>query len=310
MSEYDTSVEQPIGTLYEPQTGYYHIIEPAFIDYFFAEDGSSTHRGTLFTRPELCGNVSMFPFIYDRVKKGLSVSLDWHLISNNTHPLATKLMREPEHLRNIRWTLLSANPCPEAFALLFENQDKIDWTFLSSNEYDGAVDLLERHIDKINWACLCRNRNPRAISLLANHPEKVNLAILSQTHTQQAVALLSTLTRFDEAESLGLFWALSANPYAMDILEKHVDKICWETFSTNPHQRTIDLLLQNPTKMNFKQLSTNTNPNALRLLESHLDKVDWSSLSANPSAIGLLEKHLDDVDLSSLLFNPSICRIV
>jgi len=102
--------------------------------------------------------------------------------------------------------------------------------------------------------------------------------------------------------------ALSANPNAVPLLEKNLDKVDWNwpLLSRNPN--AIHLLEKNLDKVMWTSLSAN--PNAIPILEKHLDKVNWSVLSANPNAIHILEKNLDKVDWYLLSKNPNAIDIL
>jgi hypothetical protein len=73
---------------------------------------------------------------------------------------------------------------------------------------------------------------------------------------------------------------LSANPNAVHLLERNLDKIEWHNLSGNPS--TIRLLEQNP------------------------DKIHWNKLSANPNAVHLLERNQDKIHIDFILENPAI----
>jgi hypothetical protein len=289
--------------------GYFYIIKKEFQEYFY----TSNENTTLFTRPEICGNRNLFPFIYDRVKKGLPVCLDWHLISSNPNHCAIKMLKE--NISKIHWALLSANPCKGAVEILKEYPHKIDWIFLSSNWCSEAVDMLLDNPEKICWPQLCRNKNPRVISFLESQliscqsvaENKIDWYILSGTHSYEAIALLSRYLH-----KLDNWYALSGNPFAIELLEKHRDKIIWKSLSSNPHPRALEWLMEHPDKIDVDNLCCNSHPLAIQLLdlEEYHSKINWYNLSSNSSAIGLLARHKDKLDLTSLLFNQSVCRIM
>jgi hypothetical protein len=51
--------------------------------------------------------------------------------------------------------------------------------------------------------------------------------------------------------------------------------------SKNPNAEAIELLKENPLKINWKDLSLN--PNAIALLKENPDKIYWKYLSQNPN---------------------------
>jgi len=103
---------------------------------------------------------------------------------------------------------------------------------------------------------------------------------------------------------------LSANPYAIHILENNIDCVDWIELSSNPNPNAIRLLEKNLDKVNVCWSKISANPNAIRILEKNLDKVVWCELSANPNAIGILEKNLDKVDWTYLSTNPNAIPIL
>jgi hypothetical protein len=60
----------------------------------------------------------------------------------------------------------------------------------------------------------------------------------------------------------------------------------WKELSANPN--AIHILERNLDKVNWKELSAN--PNAIHILEKNLHMVDWRFLSTNPNAIHLFTK--------------------
>jgi hypothetical protein len=80
----------------------------------------------------------------------------------------------------------------------------------------------------------------------------------------------------------------------------------WSDLARNP--AAIDLLKENPDKINWFMLSEN--PAAIDLLKENPDKIDWYMLSKNPAAIDLLKENPDKIDMKALLSNPSIINII
>ena len=140
-----------------------------------------------------------------------------------------------------------------------------------------------------------------------------------------------------------LYWSvLSANPYAIPLLEKYTEKIDLDELSANPN--AISLLEQNPEKINYKRISSNSNaihiierflqqnenniqqldmeelsanPNAIHIIEyfleqnkNNINKVDWDELSSNPNAIPLLEKYPQQICYVRLSSNPNALSLL
>ena len=65
----------------------------------------------------------------------------------------------------------------------------------------------------------------------------------------------------------------------LDWIDK--DKLNWTQLSQNPN--AIELLKENPLKINWHYLSFNPNAEAIALLKENPLKIDWYHLSQNPS---------------------------
>lgn len=291
--------------LIDGETGYFHVIRKEFHDLFLQSP-------SFFTRPEFCGSNKIFPFIYNRVQKGLPVCIDWRLISNNTNHYALELLKE--NIDKVHWYILSANPCREAVEILKQYPEKIDWEFLSCNWCTEAVELLLENPDKICLSQLCRNKSARAMYFLENQIaagtvalNDINWQSLSSNLSNEAMRLVS-----QNIDKLDSWYSISQNPFAIELLIQHVDKIDWQGLSSNPHPRALQLLMNHSEKIHYDGLSCNTNTLAIQWLEKkeNIDKINWYHLSSNPSAIDLLVKHKDKIDYSALVFNEGLCDII
>jgi hypothetical protein len=72
---------------------------------------------------------------------------------------------------------------------------------------------------------------------------------------------------------------LSANPNAIELLNKNPEKINWDFICSNPN--AIELLNKNPEKINWDFICSN--PNAMNIIENNVEKINWFYLSSNPS---------------------------
>lgn len=107
----------------------------------------------------------------------------------------------------------------------------------------------------------------------------------------------------------GMF--INRNPNSIHFINTLIDRnninIC--NLSHNP--AAIPYLVQNPEKINWKNLCSNTHPLAINMIEHILDNpqlrrkitLDWKLLCRNPSAGRLFYKHIDKLDWSSLSEN-------
>lgn len=217
-----------------------------------------------------------------------SAEIDWYKLSKNPNaipllekypqninklgicfnPNAMHIIRELFYpIVNPDWSLLSANPNPEAISFLEKHSDPkwLDYGFLSMNP--AAIHLLEKDPDIICYPHLCMN--PKALPLLEKNLDKVVWTILSR------------------------------EPFAVELLEKHLDKVDWNQLSVNPG--AVPLLEKHLDKVDWGALCIN--PNAVDLLQNNMDTFkslkpfDWSLLSRNPGIFELdytvLRKRMD-----------------
>ena len=168
---------------------------------------------------------------------------------------------------------------------------RIKWELFSLNP--NAIDFLSLAKNKkhIKYSQLCKNTNPRALILIAEEIAR-------------------------NPDSPDIDWkALSANPYAIDILDTHRNKIEWLHLCRNTHPRVIQILKENQlAKANgnddiyWHELSMNTSTEAVKFLSSPENHrhIDWKlfSKNTNPKAIEMLiakesdEDALDDEKIS------------
>ena len=81
-----------------------------------------------------------------------------------------------------------------------------------------------------------------------------------------------------------------------------LSNLSWSQLSHNLN--AIELLKDNPHKIDWYKLSTNQN--AIEILKKNKDKIDWDNLSNNPDAIKLLKDNLEKIDWYMISSNPSI----
>lgn len=245
--------------------------------------------------------------------------IDWNTLSGNEHPMAMEMLEQ--NIDKIDWKMLSSNR--NALHLLEKNIDKIDWKELSYNR--NALHLLEQHIDKIDWKFFTMyNKNAKIIlqkDEYANHPRYLHYLCRFAKYDEICI-LEQHLEDIDEQREWvqsvnerrmhsvppkppmfvpidNLNWStLSWNTHAMDILEKHPDKIDWKYLSYNSHPRAIQLLQENLDKIDWYELCSNSSPLVGQILEQHYEKISWDSLSSNsnPWAIDFLEQHMDKIN--------------
>ena len=76
------------------------------------------------------------------------------------------------------------------------------------------------------------------------------------------------------------------------------NKISWYSLSENPN--VIELLKENPDKIDWDCLLRNPNPEAFELLKQNPDKIVWGSLEKNKQCIELMKSYREKIDWGEL----------
>ncbi len=180
--------------------------------------------------------------------------IDWGMLSKN--PNAIHLLEaNPD---KIDWKRLSRNP--NAIHLLEPNQDKIDWGSLSRNP--NAIHLMKNHIDELYWERVCIN--PNAIPLLDAYEDYVLYDDICENPNA-----LGLMVKYKHIEINHL--AGNTNPIAMNMVERHLDKLIEPLYlcMTNPY--SLHILNINDANLPISSWRTST--------YSHMY---WSFLAKNP----------------------------
>lgn len=106
---------------------------------------------------------------------------------------------------------------------------------------------------------------------------------------------------------------LSHNPAAIPYLIQNPAKIDWKNLCTNTHPLAITMIeyildhLQLRRKISLNWNLLYRNPSAGRLFSKHIDKLDWSSLSETscPESVELLLNNPENIDWMYLSYNES-----
>ena len=217
--------------------------------------------------------------------------------------LPTKYVLRPWVLKNKNFKIeidnLSENP--NAIDYLTNNPELIHWGNLSKNI--NAIELLKQRIiydetkltekeiedlpvkNKISWYHL--SDNTKAKELLEAKFEKEKL--LEDYDLEQDIKY-NTLSY--------LCWRkLSANPCAIDLLKRNINKIDWKQLSINPSPEAVELLSlpQNLDRLEWKGMPSNKTKSPIKLTDIPEDQneIGWAELSriANTEeAMELLQK--------------------
>jgi hypothetical protein len=149
--------------------------------------------------------------------------------------------------------------------------------------------------DKIDILELTKNNNsPYMIPFLENISHK-----FEKDHWDNLSANPYAIDILEKNEkSIDWYW-LSGNPNAIKLLEKNQDKIKWAQLSGNPN--AIDLLEKNPDNINWFRLSSNVN--AIHLFEANVNRVHWNIVNQNKNAFSFIKKYPHKTDISLFMMN-------
>jgi hypothetical protein len=137
--------------------------------------------------------------------------------------------------------------------------------------------------------------------LLENHMDDINWKKLCNRATDDTLISIP-----DECVD----WIyVSANPTVTAIhrLKQNPSKIDWYYLLSN--SMAINIIIEKFDKIKKLQhiitLSQNKHPKAVELLSNNMDKIDWNYLSSNPSAIDLLQKYPEKINWVYLSLNSN-----
>jgi len=212
-------------------------------------------------------------------------------ILNSRHFRANK----EYYLERLRCDYLASNSV--AFELFMEKVNK-----RQCQEYIPS--MFGEYIEWI-WMYLAKNTDPKAIKYIAKNIKKIkqiknaNLKsffweILSKNPS--AIELLNRKSKY-------INWnALLANKNAMELIRNNMDKITdWTMLSSNTNDEAIEMLKQEPSKINWQLLASNENPKAVEMLENEckrdpnkcMDMRLLYELYKNPNAMNLIKDNFN-----------------
>jgi hypothetical protein len=234
-----------------------------------------------------------------------------------SNPAAIDLLEK--YITEVDGYSLSLNP---AAAHLF-NKFSENYTYLSylyGVDYREEENIYDGYSPRAYYDIHCKWENDVDLYGIALNPQGVdyiesNVNILKTRDMNlisnlcwnpRAIHLLEMIEQRDR--NLLDFEILINNPYAVDIIERNMDKIVddsqWEEMSFN--ENAVHLMRKNMDKIHWKSMSQNPSNDALKLLLENVDKIDWNmfNLNHNPNAIEFLRKHPDKINYSYLCENP------
>jgi len=253
-----------------PDAIYFLIKNPEYIDWYMLSTNPSSKALEIIEENIIneqnrmnTGTTNILPIQCDRVYSDYPAF--WRLLATNTNPKAIEIIEK--YYSKLTpfcidsecidfWCNLSKNP--NAVHLLEKYPRYIDWHSILKNP--KAVHLIEQNLDKIDqddWPLL--SGNPGAIHIFEN-PEYLD-KIYDWSYLSQ-----------------------NPDPKAIQILEKNLGKVVWESFSKNPGAISILLQILEEEKEVKKKRKNNefVNPADYKYYD-HFYKIDFSRLSLNPA---------------------------
>ena len=212
-------------------------------------------------------------------------------ILNSRHFRANK----EYYLESLRCNNLASNS--DAFELFMEKVNK-----KQCQEYMPSI--FGEYNENI-WIDLAKNTNPNAIKYIAKNIKtikKINNYIIQHyfwdilSKNPSAIELLNRKSKY-------INWnQLLANKNAMELIRNNMEKITeWDRLSANTNDEAIEMLKQDPSKINWQILASNENPKAVEMLENEfkrdpnkcMDMVLLYNLYKNPSAMNLIKENFN-----------------
>jgi hypothetical protein len=214
--------------------------------------------------------------------------------------IKTYIQQSKRNNKHLLWDCLSENP--NAIELLIINFHQIDWESASLNEHIVPLFecLSEENVKLIfsHWLCWDNlSKNKHAIPFLEKHLDtpglnaRKHISIRELCSNENGMNLLKTLTHGFTTNMKYIEWyEFSKNQNAFPVIEhitdnftKNIDKIKPYSFCQNKNPKLIDILKNNPSLIDWQQLSGNTN--AIEMLKHNQDKICWYFLSYNKGII-------------------------
>ena len=251
----------------------------------------------------------------------------------------------PELFRKLFWLTLSKSPLPEAIQLLreitsdFVKMDGSGWSNLSKNP--GAVQIIKTYPYKMKLCDLALNPSPEIFEIIVNNIhflEGDDWASLSKSPFPEAFQLLKN-NAHHLTERCWEKLSINPSPQAVQVLRENahlLNEKCWYSLSDSKVlPEVIQLLRENPEKVDFCGVSEHESPEIIQLYRENIESdIDWgcvasipyaaelcmeninrlyynnritSGLSANPSpiAIQFLKNNPDSIDFVGLACNES-----
>jgi len=220
---------------------------------------------------------------------------------------------------------------PNAYEFLVMNPEFIDIDSLFYNENPKMIDLiedtggyslysialrshnikfLEEHINVMPKFNL--SNNPYSIPLLKKYPELIDWYALSSNESKEAIFLIrDNLEKLDNE----CYTNLCQHPSyeAIELLLENPEKIDWYHISSNPYALHLFEKEENREKLYWEKICYIATHTFIPLLKKNMDKLNdrcWKELSSNKNMIELLMENMDKIDWHYISANPNATSIL
>ena len=224
----------------------------------------------------------------------------------NPNPLMTALaLQDPSVLGEMELRVLSANENEAAVDYLLAHPERINFREFSVNGNDRAFRFLtETCADKIAWVqFVTYNQHPEKVAFCERWAAEKNVAVTeAEYYTTVRNDAWHTDYHIDDRHNEDMSYRICLVDFATNAVTRrqlcdHADEddiqsfmarveqvekkggaifmgeMLWTHFSSNPHDRAVESLLQDPRRIVWSSFCANPNPIAVDFLKQNLHKV-------------------------------------
>jgi hypothetical protein len=196
-----------------------------------------------------------------------------HDMCENQNPGIMALLEDPKYEYLRRWEALSCNPL--AMRLLEKHLHLVDREWLCLNpKAQHLVEDIERccGLTEEQLMSLARNQSPWAMRLIENYIDELNLTPRSKRNT---------------------WYTLSANPFAVPLMEKYPECVDIRTACSNP--KAMHIVRERLNDPDISWISLSCNGGAIDILRANPEKIVWDLVGFNPNLMQLWDDFKDEI---------------
>ena len=191
----------------------------------------------------------------------------------------------------------------ELFLEHLENNNTLDWNELSKNPAKNITTLYSKYPNQVKWHIACFNPSDEVIEFMFNNcPNRIIWENLARNTCDTAIDVMKEHTKYNNMSTK--FWKnLSRNTKAIEILKDNPNKIQLYELSANMTPEASDILKDNIDYIDWSVFVKNESNQAIELIEQNLNKCNnnWYQLSQNPKALHIIRERLIHQDILEYL---------